>query len=54
MDERTKKTDEEVEGKVTKVTNFGAFLELEQDLEGLLHISELKESEKGKPEEEGN
>jgi small subunit ribosomal protein S1 len=28
-------------GKVTNVTNFGVFVELEQDLEGLLHISEL-------------
>ncbi len=30
-----------VRGKVTKITNFGVFVELEQDLEGLLHISEL-------------
>ncbi len=30
-----------VMGKVTKVTNFGVFVELEEDLEGLLHISEL-------------
>ncbi len=30
-----------VKGKVTKITNFGVFVELEQDLEGLLHISEL-------------
>ena len=30
-----------VMGKVTKVTNFGVFVELEDDLEGLLHISEL-------------
>jgi predicted RNA-binding protein with RPS1 domain len=28
-------------GKVTNVTNFGVFVELEADLEGLLHISEL-------------
>jgi small subunit ribosomal protein S1 len=28
-------------GKVTKLTNFGVFVELEQGLEGLLHISEL-------------
>jgi small subunit ribosomal protein S1 len=28
-------------GVVTKVTNFGIFVELEDDLEGLLHISEL-------------
>ncbi len=30
-----------VRGKVTKITNFGVFVELEEDLEGLLHISEL-------------
>jgi len=31
------------EGKVTKITNFGAFVELEDNLEGLLHVSELGE-----------
>ena len=30
-----------LEGKVTKSTNFGVFVELEDELEGLLHISEL-------------
>jgi small subunit ribosomal protein S1 len=30
-----------VKGAVTKVTNFGVFVELEDGLEGLLHISEL-------------
>ncbi len=30
-----------VEGTVTKITNFGVFVELEPDLEGLLHVSEL-------------
>lgn len=30
-----------VQGKVTKITNFGVFVELEDDLEGLLHVSEL-------------
>lgn len=39
----------EVEGAVSKVTNFGVFVELEKDLEGLLHISELKEPLSGKP-----
>lgn len=32
-----------VPGKVTKVTNFGVFVRLESDLEGLLHISELSD-----------
>lgn len=30
-----------VKGKVVSITNFGAFVELEQDVEGLIHISEL-------------
>jgi small subunit ribosomal protein S1 len=32
-----------VHGKVTKITNFGVFVELEEGLEGLLHISELSD-----------
>lgn len=31
----------EVEGTITKIVNFGLFVEIEKDLEGLLHISEL-------------
>jgi len=31
-------------GYVTKITNFGAFVKLEDDLEGLLHISELSDT----------
>jgi small subunit ribosomal protein S1 len=30
-----------VKGKVVSITDFGAFVELEQDVEGLVHISEL-------------
>ena len=30
-----------VEGKVTRVADFGAFVELEPGLEGLIHVSEL-------------
>jgi len=30
-----------VNGEVTKLTSFGAFVEIERDLEGLLHISEM-------------
>jgi small subunit ribosomal protein S1 len=30
-----------VAGKVTSLTDFGAFVELEEELEGLIHISEL-------------
>lgn len=38
-----------IKGKVTKLTNFGAFVELESDLEGLLHISELADHKIEKP-----
>ena len=34
-------TDMVVKGKVTKLTDFGAFIELEEGIEGLAHISEL-------------
>jgi small subunit ribosomal protein S1 len=38
-------------GFVTKITNFGVFVKLENDLEGLLHISELSDTKIGSPEE---
>ncbi len=38
-------------GKVTKLTNFGVFVELEPGLEGLLHISELSDEKVESPEE---
>jgi small subunit ribosomal protein S1 len=38
-------------GKVTKLTNFGVFVELEPGLEGLLHISELSEQKVESPED---
>jgi small subunit ribosomal protein S1 len=38
-------------GKVTKLTNFGVFVELEPGLEGLLHISELCDQKVESPEE---
>ncbi len=38
-------------GKVTKLTNFGVFVELEQGLEGLLHISELADEKVDSPED---
>ncbi len=40
-----------VDGKVTKLTNFGVFVELEEGLEGLLHVSELTEDREVAPEE---
>ena len=35
--------DEVVEGKVTKIVDFGAFVDLGEGVEGLVHISELSE-----------
>ena len=40
-----------VSGAVTKITNFGVFVELEENLEGLLHISELADQKIGSAEE---
>jgi len=32
-----------LDGKVTKATNFGLFVEIEKDIEGLVHISEINQ-----------
>jgi small subunit ribosomal protein S1 len=40
-----------IKGKVAKLTNFGAFVELEDELEGLLHISELADHKIDKPQD---
>jgi small subunit ribosomal protein S1 len=40
-----------VKGTVTKITNFGVFIGLEDGLEGLLHISELSDQKVEDPEE---
>ena len=36
-----------VEGKVVRLTNFGAFVELAEGIEGLIHVSEFDESQAG-------
>ncbi|MCM8813019.1 MAG: 30S ribosomal protein S1 [Candidatus Omnitrophica bacterium] len=41
----------EVEGAVTKVTSFGIFVEIEKELEGLVHISEMNLEPTLKPED---
>jgi small subunit ribosomal protein S1 len=38
-----------VQGKVTKVTDFGAFVEIEAGIEGLVHVSEMKDERVEKP-----
>jgi small subunit ribosomal protein S1 len=40
-----------VKGHVTKIANFGVFVELEPGLEGLLHISEISDQKVEKPED---
>ncbi|MCZ6700215.1 MAG: 30S ribosomal protein S1, partial [bacterium] len=40
-----------VEGRVVKVTNFGAFAELEEGIEGLVHVSELATSKVANPKD---
>ena len=40
-----------VKGVVTKITNFGVFIELGEELEGLLHISELASHKVENPED---
>src|SRR4051812_12610856 len=40
-----------VSGHVTKIANFGVFVELEPGLEGLLHISEISDQKIDKPED---
>jgi len=37
------KVGDQVDGVVTKLTNFGAFIELQDGLEGLLHVSEISD-----------
>ena len=40
-----------VEGKITHLTKFGAFAKLDEDLEGLIHISELSDQRINHPKE---
>ncbi len=40
-----------VEGKITRLTKFGAFARLEGDIEGLIHISEISEKRIDHPKE---
>jgi small subunit ribosomal protein S1 len=40
-----------VEGKITRLTKFGAFARLEDDVEGLIHISEVSEKRIDHPKE---
>ena len=42
-----------IEGKVVRMTNFGAFVELDEGIEGLIHVSEFDESQRARARSEG-
>jgi small subunit ribosomal protein S1 len=42
---------DDVEAEVTKITNFGVFAAPEEELEGLVHISEIRTEKVNKPED---
>ena len=41
-----------IEGKVVRMTNFGAFVELDEGIEGLIHVSEFDDSQHGQGRED--
>jgi small subunit ribosomal protein S1 len=41
-----------VEGRIVRLTSFGAFVELAEGVEGLVHVSELDEKRVDRPEEQ--
>jgi small subunit ribosomal protein S1 len=49
--EKTIPVGSRVKGKVTKITAFGAFVELENGIEGLIHVTELSDQAFGKVED---
>ncbi|MBE7515820.1 MAG: 30S ribosomal protein S1 [Chloracidobacterium sp.] len=46
----THRAGDTIKGKVTRFTNFGVFVELDEGLEGLCHISELSDERVDRPE----
>ena len=44
---KNQKVGDVVEGKIVRLTNFGAFVELAEGVEGLIHVSEFDEEEDG-------
>lgn len=46
------KVDQVVEGEISKMTPFGAFVKIDKNVEGLLHISEITDKEVKSPLEE--
>jgi small subunit ribosomal protein S1 len=47
------KIGEKVKGKVTRITPFGAFVKLDEEIDGLIHVSELSEAEESGEEHTG-
>lgn len=47
----THKLGDVLDGKITRFANFGAFVELEDGIEGLCHVSELSDQHINKPED---
>lgn len=43
--------DETIEGKITKIVDFGAFMEVAEGIEGLIHISQLSQKHVETPDE---
>src|SRR4029078_10353495 len=41
------KVGDTIEGKIVRMTNFGAFVELDEGIEGLIHVSEFDDSHGG-------
>jgi small subunit ribosomal protein S1 len=41
------KVGDTIEGKIVRLTNFGAFVELDEGIEGLIHVSEFDDSQGG-------
>ncbi len=42
------KVGDTIEGKVVRMTNFGAFVELDEGIEGLIHVSEFDDTQGGR------
>jgi small subunit ribosomal protein S1 len=49
--EKTIPVGSRIKGKVTKITAFGAFIELENGIEGLVHVTELSDQAFAKVED---
>ena len=49
--ERTMPVGSTVKGKISKITAFGAFVELDNGIEGLIHVTELSDQPFGKIED---